>query len=124
MIWRTTASELAVAGTAGRIRRRCACGSSQDRQLRGAGGELAETPDDNSCNDRGPALRNFAQGTADCDSASRRRYPGRDRPVAIRCHEVKSSAGRRETGREYGPAHAAVSDRFRQDAQTAADLAK
>ena len=37
---------------------------------------------------------------------------------------MKSSDGRREIGREYGPTHAAGFDRFRSDAQIEADLTK
>ena len=104
---------LAVIETADRIRRRCAYGNRQDRRLRGARGGLAETPDDNSDSDRQTARRRFAQETADCDSASHRRFPNRYKLAAIQRREVKSSDGRREIGREYAPAHAAGFDRFR-----------
>ena len=66
----------------------------------------------------------FAQETADCDSASHRRFPNRYTLAATRRREVKSSDDQRETGREYAPAHAAEFDRFRSDVQIAADLTK
>ena len=93
-------------------------------RLRGARGEPAETPDDNSDSDRQTARRRFAPEMADCDNASRRRFPNRYKLAAIQCREVKSSDGRRETWREYAPAHAAKSDRFRSDIPIAADLTK
>src|SRR6185312_15485471 len=114
----------AVIEIAGRIRHRRVCDNRRDRRLRGARGECAETLDDNSDNDRQTARRKFAQETADCDSAFRRRSLGQYKLAAIQLRELKSSDDRRETGREYAPARAAMSDRFRPDIRIAADLAK
>lgn len=126
--YQTTAEVLAdlrvLTEIADRSGRRYICGSRQDRRLHGAHGGLAETLDDNSDSDRRTARRKFARGREDCDSASRRRFPSLHKPAAIRRHEVESSAGQRETGREYAPAHAAKSDRFQSDARSAADLSK
>ena len=44
--------------------------------------------------------------------------------LAIQRHEVESSVGQRETGREYARVRGAKSDRFRLDIQIAADLTK
>ena len=69
-------------------------------------------------------LHKFAQKTADCDIAFHQQFPDRSKPVATRRREVESSAGQRETGREYAPVRGAKFDRFRQDARLAVDLAK
>src|SRR5882724_12633227 len=82
----TTKRLQVVIENARRIPRRCVCGSRQGMRLRGARGGLVETPDDNSGSDRGTARRKFVQETADCDSASRRRYPGGDTRCATLLH--------------------------------------
>jgi len=64
------------------------------------------------------------RGREDYDSASRPRFPSRGRPVASRCRAAGSGAVPREIGREYEPIHGAECDRFRSDAQRAADSTK
>ena len=58
------------------------------------------------------------------DSASRLRFPNRDKPAATRIRAVKSDAGFfLEIARGYERARDAACDRFPRDAQPAAGLA-
>ena len=88
-------------------------------------GELAEIRDDNSGSDRRTARRTFADRKRQIVTAL---LIGDSQIAAslapFGAMRQKSSDGRRETEREYAPAHAAACDRFRPDAPTAADLAK
>ena len=64
------------------------------------------------------------QETADCDSASRQRFPSRDRQCATLLHVAEFCDGQREIVQEDGPIRGARFDQFRLGAQTTAGLAK